>query len=228
MRIISKFHDYYDSIQGYGFDPTITFVRKTQEIHKHKLSKDIPDTGLYVYYSDPYGDNFKPDVECYGDIYFCGKRYRFIQTKRKEKFITYYSFESINKYILKYNKKRHIQSYINGFRFSGSQQKALKNYFIFNDNFESNVKLHEEFDSPIFVVYNTRNEPNLVINPSLKDMQFQKVFNPYSTFQEIDMFLSGVMQSPDKNMINISDKDMRDKKGFNNKSFKKDKWKHIK
>ena len=103
----------------------------------------------------------------------------------------------------------------------------MKEFFTFDDNVERNIKLHEEFNSPIFVVYNSFEETNLVINPCLRDLQFQKVFEPYTTFQEIDMFLSGVMQSPEKNMINISDKDMRDKKGFNDKSFKKDKWKHI-
>ena len=48
-----------------------------------------------------------------------------------------------------------------------------------------------------------------------------------SCFQEIDMFLSGIMQSPEKKMVNLTDKDMRDKKGFNDMSFKKEKWKHL-
>ena len=114
-------------------------------------------------------------------------------------------------------------------RYREPYEKTCKEFFIImNNNFEQNVKWHEELDTPIFVVYSDKyDSPNLIINPSLKDMGFQKIFDPYTCFQEIDMFLSGIMQSPEKKMVNLTDKDMRDKKGFNDMSFKKEKWKHL-
>lgn len=32
MRIISKFHDYYDSVLAYGYDPACVYVRKTERV----------------------------------------------------------------------------------------------------------------------------------------------------------------------------------------------------
>ena len=228
MRIISKFHDYYDSIQGYGFDPTIIYIRNRDEIHKHDLSKSIPSLLLNDLYSNEYKHSFG-DI---GEIYFCGKRYRFVNfiksVNEKTIFLYFYSLESLLYYLAKAYKKdikkrskKAMQKYIKTY------EKECKEFYSINNNFEQNIKLHEQFNTPIFTVYNKNDNPDIVINPSLKDMNFQKVFDPYRAFQEIDMFLSGVLQSPENKMIDINDSDMRDKKGFNDMSFKKEKWKHI-
>lgn len=228
MRIISKFHDYYDSIQGYGFDPTVVFIRKRKEIHIHDLSKNIPIAEMASYPSHP---SFRPQLDGWGELYFCGKRYRFIRTFEENKinlskrYKFFYSYKIINNYILKYNKKDVVEKYIlRNFRryrkYRNTSQKTLESYFTFNDIFEHNVLLHEKFNTPVFVIHNSNYEPNLIINPSLKDYQFQKIFDPYTAFQEIDMFLSGVMKSPENKMVQIGDEVMRDKKGFDYMSFK--------
>lgn len=59
-------------------------------------------------------------------------------------------------------------------------------------------------------------------NPILKHYQFQKNIDANTAYQEISMFFCGVLGNIEKEMVNISDKDMRDAKGFNNMSFKKE------
>ena len=43
----------------------------------------------------------------------------------------------------------------------------------------------------------------------------------YGIYQEIEMYMGGVLGSQEKETIEISDKDKRDSKGFDNYSFKK-------
>ena len=89
------------------------------------------------------------------------------------------------------------------------------------NNFEVNIRLHEKFNSPIFMLYSSWHDGNnVVVNPILKDMNFQVVFDPYRAFQRIDMFLSGVMQSSENKMVKISDKIRKYKHGFDETSFR--------
>ena len=57
-------------------------------------------------------------------------------------------------------------------------------------------------------------------NPVLKDFQFFRAVSTYQAFQEISMYISGVIGVGEKNTVTISDKDMRDAKGFDDWSFK--------
>ena len=87
-----------------------------------------------------------------------------------------------------------------------------------------------QYKTPIFIYNTDKNVDRLEINAELKKIEFYKVFDNYSAFQELEMFISSTLcltdSSPSKYKgmkINndISDKDMRDAKGFDNKSFKK-------
>lgn len=74
-------------------------------------------------------------------------------------------------------------------------------------------------DYPVGSLYN---DSKLTINPVLKQFQFGKLFDAYSAFQELDMFLSGMAVNEDDHMAKISDKDMLIEKGFDCRSFKKE------
>jgi len=213
MRIISKFHDYYDSVQGYGFDPTITYVRKTKELRINSENYKI-----HSLYNLSIRTNFYFSES--GTIYFCGKQYKFIRivdNVYEGKYKTFFNYESFAKFIETYNKNLKKIFYNK----KNKYDKRAKEYFEVHNNFEENVKKHEKYNSPILVIFeSTVKDNNVVINPRLKDYNFQTVFDPYSAYQEIDMFLSGVLQSPEKNIITIPDKYQKYKKGFDDMSFK--------
>lgn len=54
----------------------------------------------------------------------------------------------------------------------------------------------------------------------MKDYEFYKILDLFVAFQELSMFISGIMGGKSPKMIEIADKDRRDMKGFNDKSFR--------
>lgn len=60
------------------------------------------------------------------------------------------------------------------------------------------------------------------VNPILSLYGFQKVISPYEANQEISMYVGGVLSNVENNMVQIDDLHMRDAKGFNDMSFKKE------
>ena len=51
-------------------------------------------------------------------------------------------------------------------------------------------------------------------------MKFQTIFEPFTAFQEIEMFLGGVIGSNENNIIEIEDKYRIESHGFNKWSFR--------
>ncbi len=75
---------------------------------------------------------------------------------------------------------------------------------------------------PALVFYTKSNfAPVLLGNPNLNSYQFFKVFDPYITYQEIEMYLGGVIGAPAPPMVPITDKDRIQQHGFDKWSFRK-------
>lgn len=94
---------------------------------------------------------------------------------------------------------------------------ALTRYF---DEFTASDKYMDLFvrhNTPIFVYC----ENNLWITPQLKEFGFQKMMDPFTAYQEIEMFLSGILGMNDPETVHIDDKHMAQQKGFDDWSFKK-------
>jgi hypothetical protein len=117
---------------------------------------------------------------------------------------------------------------------SPRNEKETKEYF--ERTGEDHVEFFAEKRKPIVVYELTgssgEGNATLRFNGELKKLSFYKVFDAYTAFQELDMFISGVMSSPGDgapskvkpkrpNPVDISDEDLRDKKGFDDMSFKK-------
>ena len=65
-----------------------------------------------------------------------------------------------------------------------------------------------------------------MLNPRLKRFEFYKVFDSYGAFQEIHMFLSGVLGNTEKKTVGVSDIHRLEAHGFDRKtSFRKEKQK---
>ena len=65
-----------------------------------------------------------------------------------------------------------------------------------------------------------KNEMKMTLNPCLKNYGFQKIFDSYAAFQEISMFLGGVLGSEAAPMVQIEDKYIKEGHGFDEWSFK--------
>lgn len=65
---------------------------------------------------------------------------------------------------------------------------------------------------------------DLYINTHLDKIDFVKIFDPYSAFQEIEMYVSVVLGIDSQKTIEVSDKSKIESHGFDYKySFRKDK-----
>ncbi len=84
-----------------------------------------------------------------------------------------------------------------------------------------------EHKVPIFIIYNvysnkaSNDGQYLKLNPCLKDYNFQKAKDPYTAYQEIAQYISGVIGVNTPETVDISDEDKLWEKGFDNWSFKK-------
>lgn len=84
--------------------------------------------------------------------------------------------------------------------------------------------LHLDHDAPVLLLFNQQ-EPSwwgkssqapswLVRNPRLKDVRLGSLLDSYALFQEVSMFIGGVMPGQQSPMVQVSDRTQVLKKGF--------------
>ncbi len=237
MRIISKFHDYYDCGQKYGQDLSLIYLRHPRvDVYRHKLNYEKNET----YKKEPF-----PFPVCYGVgsynennldslrqyiVGFCGKIYPILaaRTPASNDPVFCAHLEAIDKFIESHYKKRQIDEYYNPKRrarywFSMLCRKSIKAFFDkCAEEKESFDHLFVENKSPVFVAESLcRPGGDIEYNASLKKVEFYRLFDPQTAYQEISMYLGSTLAQPVKEIPDISDEIMRDIKGFNAWSFKK-------
>ena len=226
MLIISKSHDYYDSVgKSKGVDKTIIYKRKEKVIRDERTQKAVRDLRLL---------NFSNTLRHYTRkrnalselsfrmiiVGFCGKFYPVVIR-------TSYKFDDVTKisqpeYIYDTDL---IDQLIEETRHNFFFKTTLHDYKerIASTHFKH---LYESFKCPIVIFGSPRGiqEDIVILNPLLKEINFMKVVDPYTAFQEIEMYISGALGAPPKPMVFISDKDRLLAHGFDAKtSFRKPK-----
>jgi len=248
MRIISKFKDYYDGVQYYGQDQDLIYVRNKEYPNEYiNLENHFQTEGYYFSRISELNIIQYPFKNVEWEYYdsfilgFCGELYRGyiirqeVETssnlidKVSESFYICYNQEQLNaytkptKYSLKNYKgnwqKRYIKNRIDCDYFKIDNKEKLKELF-----FKYNVpyfiiscgRLRHGFKDPI------KYKNNLTLNPILNKYQFYKVKDSYTAFQDIAMFIGGVLPRVGHEMIEVSNNDLIVKKGFDLKwSFRK-------
>ncbi len=237
MYIITKKKDYYDGVAGTtGIDKTIIYDRQIVEIEENDHPK------VFRKYSAWSNKNPSPfyklgniDVKkelrvvyehaAIFIIGFCGKLY--VGCK----------LYSVGKNKLPYGGKELIttitydldclKNIIETYAWSGNFEDNLNYILTYNP-----IEFFREFNAPVFVYDNDygrtyvpigswRNNRKFIINPLLKEYEFYKVFNAVQAFQEISMFLSGVLGTEEKEIVEVADKYKIAGRGFDKWSFRK-------
>lgn len=229
MRIISKEHDYYDSVQAYGHDSSLIYLRKEEEIVPTRISvwDDINeilsdlDRYITIYWSRHDKKELAIDVYVIG---FCGKIYPLIRISGID-FL--YNIEDTNKCLSEKHPK-HYQSFVDDSigswrRKSKAQTKQKRLEALFkcsgSDKF---MNIFIESNAPIFLCHrNEDRDTAFYLNPSnLKNYKFQKIFDPFAAFQELEMFM-GSLKSNEPDVASIEDKYRISAHGFDKWSFRK-------
>lgn len=226
MRIISKFKDYYDVGMSYGADPTLVYARETAFYHS-----DF-EKGFRPGYIEPLNS---------GILYFCGTAYPFMTsydyspyyTGAKDDFLFFQTPEQVDAYQEEYFKKRRHSN-----RFIGSAYLENQMEDFLKEPYKVDVDIHFKYKAPVVMylqktwenlgvmanpngVYSSSKKGFVYANPILRTLNFQRVVDPYTAFQEISMFLGGVLGNIERDTVKITDdKILRDSKGFDDQSFK--------
>ena len=222
MRIISKFKDYYDSCMKQGMDRSLVYVRKREEIGLDKVSDSLNEKKYkkmesgYLYYRR----NMKSDHPFFdvrqGAIAFCGKIYPYLSCKDQ----FFYSLESFEKHFEEFKKR-----YPNRIH-------SAKEYFKKNPVSE-NEAIFLELSVPVFTIHQEETWISksrrydrtwtLIKNPLLKDYQFYKIFDTFTTYQEIQMFLGNQLCETQEADVPVGDDvDLAKSKGYDKWSFRKE------
>jgi hypothetical protein len=231
MYIIGKKSekDYYDGVAGtVGIDKTIVYERKTIEMNQDQ-DKDYPPEfkwgwrvketllkirGFRLKRKSKY-DNV--DIFIIG---FCGKLY--LGWRFMTKINDYNEFNQDIIYDSDIAKKELEES--------SWQFKSIDEHINYINSYDP-IDIFRKYNTPIFVYddhYNRtfidshRDKSKFVVNPILKEYEFYKIFDSFSAFQEIQMFLSGVLGSNEKDIIEVDDKYKIPQHGFDKWSFRKE------
>lgn len=232
MYIISKHKDYYDTAMGYGIDKTTVYKRTLKE-KKIKKEKDLREEDItfskYAYAIEQFV------------IGFCGEMYPGIKvTKRtpdryagyinpedKEKEFCFYNADDYMNFLKEEDigLQRSSYYYWGISSYSVYSEKEIKDFFK-TSHWNFLEKNFHDFYCPVFIYKTGRltrrsKQTNLTLNPVLKDFKFVKVKDPYTAFQEVYMYLAGVLGNTEKDTTNISDKHRIQQKGFDKWSFRK-------
>lgn len=241
MRIISSYHDYYDGVQAHGQDKRIVYIRNTVN---HKLDK-YP----FIKVANSGGAGFHVNSCVIG---FCGSLFPLLvlsgskfgePTKTKP----CYGIDGVDTFLKENLNDKDYEKYDEGTYFN--LNNWWKNQILYSYNRKSFIKYFEQatknddlfrkYNSPIWIAkpyfnpddklypFTDKNAgPYVVTNPSLKPYEFVRIKNPYTAFQEIQQYLSGVLGFADKPIPAVSNEDLIESKGFDLKSsFRKDKKK---
>ena len=250
MRIISKFKDYYDSAMGHGMDLSVIFKRDENVVFSNysmePIGKDSdlqpykefrPALGVAEIYYKYLTINFAGII-----ILFCGEMYRCVRVKvhradiirsipgkdilPPDEYHHFYDIHSLTKFLTKLGIPDEVYSDYSllawHHRNKNSRLDLLKEFF-------DRPKVAKSYMDAIHlkrIIYASYLEDDrlhkVVTEPNLSEYEFVKVMPPTIAYQEIEMFLSGVLGQANAEPINISDKDRIYQHGFDKKSFRKE------
>ncbi len=226
MFIISKHKDYYDGVAySMGIDKTIIYERNTIMVDDRKLFPKQFGSGDSLWRNDKtlYSKMYNLGGRIVGRVkdgyfiapfvvFFCGKTYPGYKaiTEKRVNFSTvteieyFYDVNNLLKYLV-YKKENVILNRVTEYH------ETVKN-FEFLDVYRDN-------NTPVMIFdFNStnwrRNDNKFIINPILSEYEFYKVIDSFTAFQEIQMFLGGVLGSKENEIITISNKDKIVQHGF--------------
>ena len=242
MRIKSTFHDYYDVVMGDGQDRTLLYVRKPVEVpvgygaHKQQLTEEQAELAKDIPNFPPLPGRSWRRTKLTVDSYvvgFCGKIYPVLALTTMKSFDPVFCFnvEQVDKFIGANFHKKEIEDYHasksrwsrrNRWSAEVTRKSFVKCFAEFVEKQDHYADFFEEKKCPIFIRDNTRS--TITFNGCLRELEFVRVIEPYTAFQELAMFWGGMAQ-PNRPIPEVTDKDMVTAKGFDKYSFRKEKSK---
>lgn len=252
MRIISDFNDYYDCIQAYGSDQSFVYQRHASELwfpvnkttgerrydepvqsimeyfnkHQQSSSKEFHINNIRKSFID---NTLESDQWLIG---FCGIVYPVIIRSEcdpnrpwKTNFKAFFDIDDYSQYLwFLYDFKKNDPFKHKRLKKQDVQESITKAERLLQVEPMLTDQLFFEWNVPVFVIDPPRreNEVKVTLNANVSEYELYKVIDPYTAFQDISMYISGVLGVGHPDTVDISDEDMQAAKGFTDKySFRR-------
>lgn len=229
MRIISPFKDYYDVGQSLGTDPSLVFKReqtwhRVQTTVENKLAQEIRRPELVR--SGGFG---KLGKLC--QLLFCGRVYWYFWYEKESSPNDGYPVPDRQLF-------EHLQHRSNTFFYNERQRYGqgrkldsvieaavlkLEEELQAHRDIPVGHWLHQHFRAPMLLIIpgETRGERWVQTNPRLADFEFQRLIDPLTAWQEIQMYLGNELAEPDIAPQTVGDdRVLAASKGFDDQSFR--------
>jgi hypothetical protein len=223
MRIISKFHDYYDSAMGFGQDPALVYRREISVLDWSPIEVHSEIARIFAEFR--WWHSFPPRLTVIG---FCGKAYASWFTD-----VTVLTPESLQSH-------RKTRDWMESAEVRAAREAAFGRSFYGQEvpraaalgEIIRGVPLDDEIfrkaDAPVFIAYLLPSEGNgrpsktrIVRNPRLANLGFHRYHDAFSAFQEIAMYLGSNLAALDDAPRTVGDdRIIAASKGFDEQSFR--------
>ena len=244
MRIISKYKDYYDSASGFGVDTSVVYSRQEKMLDGRSDSQD------YQQYNDilaacekmTHRDHFqnmyihsnydRVYVGVAGKIYV-GLKFRVQPEHGKE--VTLFEvidedrpWDEIFAWTPENLTDKQLDTSCRKEPWVINQKgNTPREWFTNNatNRVVENIDLFTKHDMVSFVALDTevrasRGGPRVYVDPRLLDFGFQRLMDGFTLFQEISMFVTGVLATKDQMTYVPTDKELLYARGHDDMSFK--------
>jgi hypothetical protein len=219
MRIVSPFHDYYDRALAYGHDDRLVFVRQTQRIDPSMKEELKPFSSLMARL--PGGGTRQTSertlsVDTYlvvvGTKAYPAAAVKIMANRELQSVRIAYSSEDFKQYVV-----------TQGFELENPQpfwygRRNFDHLTAFLDRPQPEVPMTLLAEKRIALMLVS--DGDVVINPSLKQFEFFRCLAPTEVFQELEMFLGGVLAPENRPTVAIEDKYRIAQHGFDRYSFR--------
>ena len=210
MRIISKFHDYYDCIQRTGQDLETIYFRERREEHQSKYQVSTTERKFRnaFHWARSY-------------IGLCGKFYPMMLV-RVDKYPQdihgiCYNVDELDILVEEHYNQKDTYFHSTKVWDDFTRPKMAELFKVKTDN-----DFLLERRAPVIILTEVKKKKNCVVNGCLNDYEFYRMMDPFTVYQEIYMYISGVLGQQGKSIPEIDDKTLSEAKGFDKWSFRKE------
>ena len=230
MRLISNLHDYYDgALKYFAEDKIHTYVRNREEHRNFGRPLDFSTDFMSNHWRWPTDLYRKVRI-----IGFCGKIYPALKYEYSvpdeehggyhKKTIAEFCYtpeEAIDAELRWIERENKPQSH----EFKHSDWDGIWKSLTTRKDY---LELFQSHRTPCFAIdvitewdIQYHSSWTLIINPTLKDYKFQKIFDSYIAMQELEMFLGNVLVQDTQVKVPVgSDVVIAESKGFDKHSFR--------
>lgn len=260
MHIISKYHDYYDTVMKAGIDKTLVYKRELAEFtikaNPYKSWEQTDSQSMMAFaeelrYNLPKVHNREwatMKEEFYATpvvVGFCGKMHLGYKLEAQpwgaySKMVTHYAWSTND--VICFLKENKLEESL--LLFLSEEEKLSKTYRRYGNSFKGKFRKFRKFEldeifslyendtrfTNMFIQYHTpvfawefrKNDYDITlkVNPVLTEYEFIKHIDPYTAFQEISMYLGGVLGVGQPEMVTVSDEHKALKHGMDKTSFR--------